>query len=87
MTNIDIIPPINKAANITTKIPPQVVKSDLVKIAYKVRATTIPAVSAAAIKTVDESYYVVIKATKYDSHTVKTNNSIKLIGTDQYTDL
>ena len=46
----------NKTAIITTNIAPQVVKSDFVNIAYNVNATTIPAVSAAAISTVELSY-------------------------------
>lgn len=53
-----------RAMRQVNKRPPQIVKSVLVVQAYMVRATTIAAVNAAAMKTETGSYSAVIELTR-----------------------
>ena len=60
---------------ITVNMPPYMVKSLFVNIAYRVRAMVIPAVNPAATTTETAVYSEEMKATRYDSQRVKTRSN------------
>ena len=58
------------------KVPPHIVISFLVKIAYNVRPNTIAKVNTEQIRTLKGSYSIAIYAIKYEKHNVNINNII-----------